>query len=237
MGLHQASISLHNGLYPHYYLCHYLPVTVGKDTLSRSLLKFKEGRQPDLDGWIDCSLEIFGPAPIPPDTLIVRALHHDETATTGDSPNSLDLLGQALAHHLQARYLPQLLEKSSTCRSVKGFSRIEREDELRGRYTVPPPYRETLAAAPSLLIIDDILTTGTTIKMIITALRKYTQIDNFQSFTLARATLDPTDNQAASLQGQNYRLEEGTYWQVAEEPAPYEYTIKQLKTWIRTDIF
>ena len=89
----------------------------------------------------------------------------------------------------------------------------------------------------SLLIIDDILTTGTTGRMIITALRQYSQTNNIQLFTLAKATLDTSGNQSAALQGQHYRLEEGTAWQVAEEQAPYEYSLKRLKTWIRSDIF
>ena len=80
MPLHQTYLSYKKELYPHYYLCHYLPRSAGRDTLSHSLLKFKRSRQPDLEGWIDCALEMTTSMPVPPGATLIRALHHNETA-------------------------------------------------------------------------------------------------------------------------------------------------------------
>ncbi len=66
MGLQQTSIRYHNDdFYPHFFLCNYLPGSIGRDTFSNSLLKFKRGEHPDLDGWIDCTLEQSAGMPIP----------------------------------------------------------------------------------------------------------------------------------------------------------------------------
>ena len=269
MGLQQTSIPYKNTCYPHYYLCNYLPVSVGKDTLSHSLLKFKRGRQPDLNGWIDCSLELLAPAHIapdattiapdrtvlspgtitpvtvihPPDTpiispgsTIIRALHHEETIIREDSPpTSLDKLGSALALQFKGHYLPYLLRKSLPTQEIKGLSKEQREAELRGLYDLHP-LPPGLPAESSFLIIDDILTTGTTMKMIIGAiLYAYPRAD-LHIFTLAKADYDTSFNRSTPLQGQNYQLEPGRNWIVAEEEALF-YSPDQLKRRIRTDTF
>jgi len=235
MSLQQTSIPYNNTLYPHYYLCNYLPVSVGRDTLSHSLLKFKRGRQPDLNGWIDCSLEMLGTAPIPPGVTIIRALHHEETAPLQDHPTSLDRLGAALAHQFKGHYLPHLLRKSLPTREIKGLSKEQREAELRGLYSLLPNPQPP-GPAPSFLIIDDILTTGTTMKMIILAILHAYSKANLTIFTLAKADYDTSFNQSTPLQGQNYQLGQGSNWIVAEED-PHPYTLLQLKAWIRADVF
>src|ERR1700744_4142430 len=108
MGLQTTSIAYRNSSFRHDYLCHYLPLSAGTDVFSRSLLKFKRRSQPDLDAWIDCSLEVLKDIPPSQDTIILLALHHDETsiptvapaaspATRTTFPTSLDLLGETLA--------------------------------------------------------------------------------------------------------------------------------------------
>jgi hypothetical protein len=272
MSLQQTSILYNTTLYPHYYLCNYLPVSVGKDTLSHSLLKFKRGRQPDLNGWIDCSLEMLatppippdatiippgtttvfpGAAIIPPDSSIIRALHHEETILREDAPStSLDKLGSALAHQFKGRYLPHLLRKSLPTQQIKGLSKEQREAELQGLYSLypapaapPASFPPTIPAAPpagpptpSFLIIDDILTTGTTMKMIIGAILRSYPNANLLIFTLAKADYDTSFNRSTPLQGQNYQLEPGRNWVVAEEEA-FFYSLDQLKGWIRADTF
>src|SRR6186713_319184 len=105
MALQQTYLSCNGELYPHYFLCCYLPRSAGRDTFSHSLLKFKLGRQPDLDGWIDCALEALATIDIPAGTILVRALHHDET-NIPDIPVSLDVLASRLGRRLHIRYLP-----------------------------------------------------------------------------------------------------------------------------------
>ncbi|WP_431214625.1 hypothetical protein ACQ86N_07550 [Puia sp. P3] len=79
MGLQTTHIIYKDEQIRHSYLCSYLPLTATADPLSRSLLKFKRGRQPDLANWIRAALEGFSHNPLSPDTIILRALRHDET--------------------------------------------------------------------------------------------------------------------------------------------------------------
>jgi predicted amidophosphoribosyltransferase len=209
--LHTTSIDYFNSSFRHYYLCDYLPLSAGKDTISRSLLKFKHRTQPDFSTWIGCALETLHEISLTPDTIILRALHHDEM-TISVFPTALDFLGHALAGHFGCRYLPSLLRKSRPARPCKELSRRQRKTELRGIYSLDPaalpatsanPYSELplpVSAAPSrvlspnppFLLIDDILTTGTTIRMIIRPLRRTFPLSLIRIFTLARANDAPS---------------------------------------------
>ncbi len=201
MPLQETSITYNNYLYRYYYLYHYLPLTAGVDPLSRSLLKFKRGTQPDLDNWIQTTLREFHNIPLSPDTIIIRALRHDETQVHEPSlssapvpsspppssppPYSLDLLGQALATCFQCQYLPSLLVKSHPTTSNKGLTRDQRDLELINVYSINPEALPLSDAAPFLLI-DDILTTGATIRSIIHVLQQSLPDNPLQIFTLAK---------------------------------------------------
>ncbi len=259
MPLQRTSIPIGNASYPHYYLCHYLPRSAGRDTLSHSLLKFKLGRQPDLSGWIDCSLNTLAGAgtPILPHTTIVRALHHEETAVHEASPASLDTLGHALAARFQSDYQPSLLRKSRPTREIKGFTREQRAIELQDLYYLAEPAPGPPSVKPNpILIIDDILTTATTIRAIIAVLRTHYTRSTISIFTLAKATYDAPAS-ALSVKGQNYQLEQGMDWVLAEDARDYgilsapgdinpsapsptaqsSYSIQQLMNWIASDDF
>ena len=248
MGLQTKSILYQHSFYPHHYLCNYLPVSAGRDTLSRSLLKFKHGLQPDLDGWIDCSLELLAALPFPEGTIILRALQHDETIVQEEGPASMDFLGQALATCFHCHYQPALLRKSRITQPNKGLSRGQRRTELNDVYTLADPAitpgpgdQPALTSlhplpAPPFLIIDDILTTGTTARMIIRAIRRHYPRSPLRVFTLAKADYDPTLNYSTPLRGQNYHLHQGIGWQVDEDEADY-YSGENLRKWILADIF
>ncbi len=235
MALLHENLQIGNASYPHYYLCRYLPSAAGRDTLSHSLLRFKLGRQPDLSGWIDCILATLASLPILPQTTIVRALHHDETAVLLDHPASLDRLGAALAARFHSDYRPSLLRKQRPSRPIKGFSKEKRTDELRDLY-----YMEELLPAGPILILDDILTTGATVAAILAALLPCSPRSSFTIFTLARATYEASPNESLPLKGQNYQLEPGMDWTMAEEgAAPYDpaYSGRQLTAWINAGSF
>jgi hypothetical protein len=259
MSLQEASIKYNDSLYRYYYLCHYLPLSAGVDTLSRSLLKFKRGIQPDLNAWIECTLEVFHNIPLSPGTIIIRALRHDETQVHGSPPAallpsspslySLDLLGQTLAANFQCRYLPSLLCKSRPTLSNKGLTRGQRETELNDVYSITPgstgipPLPASGSPHLPFLLIDDILTTGTTIRTIIHTLHQTFPLSPLQVFTLAKADNAPDLNRSSPPQSQNYHLEEDAGWIIAEEPAPYATTetslpdqpLEDLKNSIRTN--
>jgi predicted amidophosphoribosyltransferase len=183
MALQHTFLSYGSSTYPHYYLCNYLPLAAGKDRLSHSLLKFKEGRSPDLETWISCSLDLLSTLSFPPHTLILRALHHIETQPDPSQAPSLDLLGQALASRLGGSYQPTLLQKDSPTREIKTLSRDQRNLELMDCYSFFPPVQQP----PHILLLDDVFTTGVTLHTIIGAIRQHYPHPTISLFTLARA--------------------------------------------------
>jgi len=232
MRLQQTSIEYDDSFFPFYHLCHYLPLTAGIDTLSRSLLKFKRGKQPDLNTWIYSALQGLNDIPLSPDTTIIRALSHNETLvaqsldpqaqspqlfSSEPGPSPLDRLGQTLAAHFHCHYRPYILRKSRPTLSNKGLDRHQRETQLKNVYSIAPEALapQTLPAAspnapaplsiaafmpasghpPPFLLIDDIFTTGATIRAIIHTLRQNFPLSPLQIFTLAKADYTPIPGQ------------------------------------------
>jgi predicted amidophosphoribosyltransferase len=238
MALQHTYLSYNQQLYSHYYLCNYLPASTGRDSLSHSLLRFKNGRQPDVDAFIDCAIESFAGIPIPSGATIIRALRHFETTVSGE-PSPLDLLGQRVADHYQHYYLPRLLEKPHANQPVKLFSKPRREEELQGLYRIDASYVATLPEPPgSWLIIDDVLTSGATLRAILHAINETFpgQAASADIFTLAKATSAPL-GLSEPLQGQRYRFDvEDPGWTLAEALTPY-YSILELKSMILRDGF
>jgi hypothetical protein len=201
--------------------------------------------------------------PLSPHTIILRALGHEETSAGHGFPTALDILGEKIATRFGCRYLPSLLLKSRVTLPCKYLFRRQRLDELRDVYTVAPapstPHPDPLTSTPAIthspsstsppaiphspsptsppfLLIDDILTTGTTMRMIIRALRARFPACPIQIFTLARADYNPAFNQASPPQGQNYHLEAGSGWVVAEEDQEFN-SMKTLKGQIFANSF
>jgi predicted amidophosphoribosyltransferase len=167
MRLQETTIFFQRNRYRHYYLCQYLPLCSGIDTESRSLLKFKRGVQPDLESWIDRALGGFCETPVllPADTIIIRALRHQETRIVTEPPSSLDRLGRALSERLSFSYLPHLLYKTRLTVVNQGLGRGQREAEMRDVYKVDG---DGIPGVPSsFLLLDDILTTGATVLSIL----------------------------------------------------------------------
>jgi hypothetical protein len=254
MALQQTYIPHNGAVYAHYYLCNYLPLSAGRDIFSHSLLKFKMGRQPDLSGWIDCALDMLasgipgaGPAPgsnpapgaslIPEGSILVRALHHDEIVPSENPPTSLDLLGRALAGRFQSHYRPSLISKTRPARKINRLTLEQREAELNDLYIMNDSCPSPDAPVPFIVIIDDILTTATTVRSILSALLNRLRDTSIVVFTLARADYDRSANKTSSLRGQNYQLEQGMDWVVAEKEAIPCYSRRQLRAWIHADAF
>jgi predicted amidophosphoribosyltransferase len=194
MELLTSKIKCGDTWFAHFYLCPYLPLAAGTDALSLSLIKFKQRIQPDLNAWIDCSARLLGQLYFSPDTIIIRPLRHDETTARPDFPSALDLLGQSLATHFRCRYLPTLLTKSRPTLPNKYLTRRERRSQLQDVYqltTTPPsagaPNPTPLNPYTPFLLIDDILTTGTTMRALISTIRRDYPDCPINAFTLTRA--------------------------------------------------
>lgn len=186
MSLLISRIKCGNAWFSHFYLYRYLPLTAGTDPLSLSLIKFKQRVQPDLGTWIDEAVHRLDGLPFSPDTIIIRALRHDETIVRPDFPSALDLLGQSLALHHHCRYLPTLLTKCRTILPSKHLTRRERRSQLEDVYRLAENH-DPLAPATPFLVIDDMLTTGTTMRALITTLRSGYPAAPIRAFTLTRA--------------------------------------------------
>jgi predicted amidophosphoribosyltransferase len=229
MTLQRTSIRYKYYGYPHFYLCSYLPLSARKDRLSLSLLKFKHGLQPDLDVWIDCAQKELDSLPWQPDTLILRALRHDETTFAPSHPTPLDLLGQALATRFHCHYQPGLLRKSRPTRPCKDLPRYQRMAELQDTYIFTPPSLIHISPSPPstsspILLIDDILTTGTTLRTIIRAIREHCPDSPLLAFTLAKANYNynSTPNYPIPPQIQNYQPGQDIASTLAEDEQEYE---------------
>jgi len=184
MRLLASNIKCGNASFPHYYLCYYLPLTAGKDKPSLSLLKFKQRIQPDLDTWITYAAELLGSVSLSPDTIILRALRHDEVCARADFPSALDVLGHSLAERLHCRYLPTFVCKTRPTLPGKLLTRRQRQTQLENVYKLSGI---PLAEHPPFLLIDDILTTGSTMRALIGALREHYFASPITVFTLTRS--------------------------------------------------
>ena len=92
------------------------------------------------------------------------------------SPPPSTSLARSLALHLHCRYLPTLLCKTRTTLPNKHLTRRERRSQLHDVYrlTTDPTHFQTSPLSPltPLLLIDDILTTGTTMRALISTIRR-----------------------------------------------------------------
>jgi predicted amidophosphoribosyltransferase len=148
--------------------------------------------------------------PISPETIIVRALRHQETSLPTSTPCSLDLLGQAIATQFRCSYLPSLLSKTHPTRQNKGLSVDDRNSELEGIYTFTSAV--PITATSPFLLIDDLLTTGATARAILDALRQKFPSCSIRIFTLAKVGYTVAPTHQYPLMGNTYRLEKETGW-------------------------
>jgi predicted amidophosphoribosyltransferase len=195
---------------PHYYLCHYKPLSSGFDLLSKSLIGFKNRNPIDLEAWTSCAVESLSHLSLS-HPLILRALHSQETQVS-DYSSSLDHLGISLTDSLSWPYLPSSLTKSHTTLPLKQLSRVKREKELIDVYSFTPPN----LSFESILLIDDIITTGITIGAIVRSVRKIRPHVPIVSFTLASTDSMSRLNDVLPLKSATYSWSEEVGWNVAE---------------------
>jgi predicted amidophosphoribosyltransferase len=223
-----------NERFEHYYLCNYRPVTSGIDELSKSILNFKNGRALDVDAWIECSILELGKIKVERDCLIVRVLGSEETINP-KANTPLDQLGKKLASKLQAEYHSGLLTKSRETQKVKQLSGQQREVELSGVYQfVLPKLRSNMN---EIFILDDVLTTGSTIRAVIRAIREVSTNCSIRIFTLAFTDNQALMNRSVHLESYPYSWEINQGWSMAEEDADYYSAFNALRSRILNDTF
>ena len=151
-----------------YFLSHYIPANRGsQDTISKGLLKFKDGNTNYLKIWSNYAAFTLIKLKLKPH-IIVRAISSSETVPIIDKP--LDKVGENLAYETGSAYTPKALYKIKEHSPLKfqGGSGA-RKKELNGIYRFDKS--QITSQLPIILIIDDIITTGSTAKEINRAIR------------------------------------------------------------------
>lgn len=207
----------------HYYLCHYKPWSAGFDRLSRSLIRFKNGSQIDLRAWTSCVIENL-PSTLSAQPVIVRALSSNETDIVSNHC-ALDHVGEKLAKHMHGYYLPTLLSKRTITPPAKTLSRSGREEVFNDLYV----FDGTDFAATHILILDDIVTTGFTLRAIIRSIRKTYSTLAITTLTLASTDANSRLNDGIDLRSGEYHWKDHQGWSIVEEELPATVAVQKLK--------
>ena len=150
-----------------YCLSYYKPKKTGDhDLVSSSVLAFKNGEETSLTVWTNYCIQAVNLLEDSPD-IVIRVLGSSEKTPVSGTP--LDILGRKIAVKCGAEYVPAALSKSKINEPLHSLGgKIERENELKGIYNYHDIGQPMLF--PKILLIDDIVTTGSTIKEIYRAI-------------------------------------------------------------------
>jgi predicted amidophosphoribosyltransferase len=234
MALQERIIACSSGPVVHRYLCHYKPKATGADKLSESLLRFKCGHPVDLQAWTACAQASLASI-LDQHTLLIRALSHQELIVVNPPYTSLDILGSRLAHQCGCRYFPQGLVKQRSTLPLKTLSRDARKKELHQVYTIQYPLVSHSTSA--ILILDDILTSGTTACAILGALRAAGIRKPISVFTLAYTEKYIPLDDHLNLQSYTSQWDQASGWTQVEESVEYYGAVSRLKQKILDDSF
>ncbi len=230
MALQQNVIECNGEKFDHYYLCHYRPQSSGSDKLSQSLIRFKNGWSVDGNAWMSCSIEELQKITFKGKVLLLRALHSNEITVSKNSNTSLDRLCRSIGQEMNFIYRPEFLGKKRKTRPAKLLSRSDRETELHDVYL----FSGKLIDFEEILVVDDILTTGQTLRAIMKAIR------SIMNCPITLYTLACTDHQSIlnitlQLRSPAYRWEPRQGWGIAQDSKAIYSSLQALKHQILSD--
>ena len=160
------------------------------DDLSRLLLNFKDGNRDSSKLWIEYATKLLGPHipswPGGKKTIIVRALGHIELRASGGK--SLDILGKKLdeVYGTNCVYSPTWVYKKHEIPSLKGLSRDARRQALVDAYAHITLNDDDSKLPLNYLILDDVITTGSTLFAIQGAIKEKVPNARVHAFGLCR---------------------------------------------------
>lgn len=166
-----------------YHLAYYFPRTHGNpDTVSDYILNFKGNEEPNTSKWIALATREIKNK-INNIDLIVRVLSSAELTATGGT--ALDKLGATIAKFTNSNYDNSALKKTRQTQSLKYLSRAERQREINGAYIFNKP-SSIRSNSPRILLIDDIVTSGTTIREVNRAIKAALPNCSLYFFTIGK---------------------------------------------------
>jgi predicted amidophosphoribosyltransferase len=162
-----------------WHLVKYIPGSV--DAISQSIIYYKHNEPTITERWNNLAVKLIAQLNFHPD-CIVRALASREKQCTGTRP--LDLLCHNLAKNYGLLYNQLLLTKKDFTRPLHNMPKKKRIETLNNKYVFNNTVIET--EPKKILIIDDIVTTGTTMLAIRDAIRQVTLSAEVYFFAFAR---------------------------------------------------
>jgi ATP-dependent DNA helicase RecQ len=213
----------------HFFLGYYATAT------KQEVWDFKDDDQQAVDRWVNKTLELS--KFLPRVDCIVRALGHKETKiSSSGSELPLDRLGSKLGRSLNAVYCPDYLKKHHALEKSTNQSAKEREQQVRGIYSVDPNIKESLNNDKlTFLVIDDVLTSGATTRDITRALSSAYPKARIYIFTLVK-TLFRSQDKSESVEAQlNAQLLIDLY-DAIDLPIPSAEDVRSPRPLVRTNL-
>jgi len=190
--LFEVSDEIHGLDHVYFSAYHHASRTGHQDTISQYLRDFNEGVEPQISRWISFAAPLICSAG--PFDVIVRVLRSGELSADGTS--ALDRLCQEIALQSGATYAPERLVKTRKTRPLQGLGgRTAHRKELDGAFVFEG---SAIRAGARILVVDDILTTGSTLEVVASAIKKSLPDSEIVGFALGKtdgtssnAHLDP----------------------------------------------
>ncbi|MFS2185580.1 ComF family protein [Mucilaginibacter sp. Mucisp84] len=165
-----------------YHLHYYFSKEAEIGGVRKMILDFKRYEEAAVRHFIMEALETMQLLDMEDYVLIVRALSSQELVIGDMGRGSVDRLGQSLAAVFGWDYDPEVIYKKRHALPVKTMRILQRQAVLDGIYAFNPEPFENLTR---VLIIDDIVTTGTTVRAIAAPILKAFPKAEIMVFALA----------------------------------------------------
>ena len=220
MNFPKQHLSIADRLIPLHYLCGYRAASRGHDGISKSILKFKEGDAMHIAAWAEVALLALRQAGLRQGDMMVRALGHQETAVLWRSePKPMDLFCRFISEKSGCAYSPDIIRKKWKTEKLRYMNRAQRERATQDAYELAPVFGW---GKQCVWIMDDVVTTGSTVRAIAAALlKRYPEVE-LRAFCLARTDGDYGDVERGLVRGEHYGWDVKTgNWMAMEEPTLY----------------
>lgn len=185
---------------PVYYLCGYIPNSLGNDALSIKLLSFKAGNFQSRQFWLEYILNSYQSLfEKGENELIIRSLGHNELDVDLDMDYkyALGFICYRLAKLVNCRYAKGMIHKLKVTPQLKTLSRDERWDVVKDNFALTQLYRP--GVYKTVWFVDDVITTGATARATWKALLEFYPDIDFKVIALARTVRDQDYNRNSTI--------------------------------------